>query len=387
MPSKVLTINNELIPATEAVILATGEYLHAERDAAEYGTDEITGLNWPIASLTRAFGEDGNLITCARRNTVQYNGSRYHRTYLEDNGLCQTAEGDIVRDCDAYFWASDGQNHSRPEEPARGSLWDYSAGPKERDMRNGARYGFGVEIEKNELPTFPFVKEEVYNLTGAVLERDGSVSNGFELKTPIYDLFGKDTEARLKAFEPYCNIPNNNNAGGHIGFSIQGKTDEQTLYGIRGFLPLIYAMYPNRTANSYCTAKPVDRLLRDREKMQAVNLRGNYIEFRIFPAVWSYNTLLFRFRLMQQIAKKFGRSLYAILLELVTDGSDLNKLFTGTVYTDPLKFEALIKRTIATDQRQGTNRLTAAKVSIITHHLRQYMELAAARTAAAPIEA
>ena len=365
-----VTLNDgRVVNASEAIYLQTGYYVW-KYDIGLYGTDAVTGLHYPRSYMVWAHAMMPEEVLTLLSDCVVVGSDHYHTRYLRNYDIICTVEGDYMYNDDAYLWDSDGEYHSHRERAPQGSLWDYSAGPREKDLRNGAKFGFGVEIEKNALPSFNFDKEEFYDLTGAVLERDGSVCRGFELKTPIYDLFGADTEQRLYAFKPYCDITNNENAGGHIGFSVRGKNDEQVLNGVRGFLPLIYAMYPSRVRNSYCRGKNVNDLKQDREKMQAVNLRGSYIEFRIFPAVWNYDTLLFRFRLMQLIAKRYGRSFFAVITELVTEGTELNTLFRTSVYANNDKFLQLVQRSIDNDRRFGTNKLTAARIADIEAALR-----------------
>jgi len=291
-------------------------------------------------------------------STVQqvHNGEYYRA----ENTRYVESEGEYYHFEDVYFWDSDDEYHLEPEPVEdKNTLWGYSCGPQEKyfvneDDTGSQKFGWGIEIEKSEFPSFDFNKTELYDRTGAVIERDGSVSNGFELKTPVYNLFSPKTDEKLAELENFCNIQGTQNAGGHIGFSMEGKTDIELLNLCRGFLPLIYAMYRKRVSNSYCQAKKIPSLLRDREKMQSIRLRDSYIEFRIFSAVKSFYTIQFRLQLFRIIANNLGASFSKVLNMATTSGTELNTLLTLKVYNSEDKMSVLINNTLEMQKAFGT---------------------------------
>jgi hypothetical protein len=284
-------------------------------------------------------------------------------------------EGEYYRAEDCFYWDSDGQYHLQ-EENTKNSLYGYGAGPREKCFlyddsdKNTGLFGWGIEIEKNAMPDFDFDKKELYDATGAVIEEDSSVSDGFELKTPIYNLNSPRTIERLRELEKFCNVKNVRNAGGHIGFSVEGKNDEQLLDLCRGFLPLIYAMHKKRIKCDYCTAKKISDLKNDGSKYQSIRLRGNYIEFRIFGAVRTFDTILFRLDLFRIMAANLGANFGKVLLMAVNVNHPLHALLKR-VYGKKRKFERLIDDAVLIDRDFGTGRLTAASIRKISERIQK----------------
>jgi hypothetical protein len=380
--------------------ITSGDVYHSEQDECYFNYDEINGEYIDADNAVCAFGRRGDEVWTHERECVEYRGQYYVTDYLNDNDivilhdqeLCHInraqyvqSEGEYYRDDDVYFWECDGEYHLEPEEeeeevqPQKNTLWGYDQGPRElnythEDAGAGTVFGFGIEIEKNALPSFDFEKEQIYSNTGAVLERDGSVSNGFELKTPVYNLLSPKTEERLKPLAEFCNIKEIQGAGGHIGFSMEGKNDEELLNLCRGFLPLIYAMYKNRLKNHYCEAKPINKLIKEKQKFQSVRLRGHYIEFRIFSAVKSYETVIFRLNLFRCIAKNIGASFSRVLIMAINPAHELNKLLTGlNVYNNAANFERLITDAIEFHKTIGRGRLSQKKIDKIIETVRKNM--------------
>lgn len=369
-----------------------GDFYHEDKDANEFCYDDVDDEYILQSDAVMAYGKRGEQIFTKENNCVEYRGRYYLSDYLDDNDLCQLENGDICRrdnaiyidGCgyyhtdDCYYWESDGEYHlePEPEEEEDNTLWGYGDGPCEKnfvkeDAKEGEKisFGWGVEIEKNALPSFDFNKQEIYEESGAVLEKDSSVSDGFELKTPIYNLLSHKTEERLKKLKKFADISNVEGAGGHIGFSMTGKNDDELIDLCAGWLPLIYSMYKKRLNNHYCTGKKIDDIKGSGEKFQAIRMRGNYIEFRIFSSVKSFDTLIFRLRLFRIIARNLGKSFSSILGMAVNRNSELYKLLTGDVYADGNKFERLIKDSIDINAQFGKRKLTQVTINKISEKL------------------
>lgn len=277
---------------------------------------------------------------------VYYNGEAYDRRHLDMYELA-IHNGEVLHYDDLPY--DDDEDEDEDED----LLWGYDSGVREKfyvdDDKVGdvVQFGIGFEIEKSEMPDFYFCKHDVYHTTGCVLERDSSVSDGFELKTATYNLMSPKTEERLRGIKQFCDIEGVKNAGGHVGFSMSGKTDRELLDLCSGWLPLIFAMYKKRLSNTYCSAKKFDDIKYSLDKMQAVRMRGNYLEFRLIASVKSFDTLLFRLSLFRIMAKHLGKSFSYILTMMVTDGTELNTLLRSDIYKDDKKFSRLLNDAIS----------------------------------------
>lgn len=364
------TTAGEIVLNSECIYTREGHYCHvtADKDVI-YCIDELATTRRKyilMENSVQAYGNNQELFTTYIADAYTYRGEYYHRDYLSENNLVRTYEGDISHIDDVFYWNSDGEYHHEEEtDQDENAIYSYDCGIREKDYRHedieeesAKIFGFGIEIEKNELPSFEFNRRILYEETGAVIERDSSVSNGFELKTPIYNLLSSKTDERIKALKSYCDIHNVQNAGGHIGFSLEGYNDEQLLNAVRGFLPLIYAMHKKRLTNTYCRAKRVSRLIQEKyEKMQSIRLRGNYIEFRIFSSVKTFDTLIFRLELFRIIAQNLNASFGKVIGMCIDSKHPLHKLLSARIYADGEKFRRLIIDAIDIDRNFGQGRI------------------------------
>jgi hypothetical protein len=371
-----------------------GNTYHEENDNDNFAWDEYKEEYIEEENTISAYGYRGREIYTHRNNCVEVGRNNYVIEFLSENDIVTLANGDYCHLDDAcyvedegeyyhtdevYYWESDECYHLEPEgeEAQINTLWSYSGGPQEKNYVNEdaeegkIKFGFGIEIEKNDMPNFDFNRNEIYEQTGAVLEKDSSVNRGFELKTPVYNLMSAKTEERLQPLKPFADIKNVENAGGHIGFSMEGKDDKELLNLCRGFLPLIYAMYKKRIDNHYCQAKPVNKLQEENEKFQSIRLRGNYIEFRIFSSVKSYNTILFRLNFFRIMAQNLGASFNKVITQAVTTGTPLHALLVSDVYKDVDKLERLINDAVQIDKTLGTNKITEKTINKIGEELKK----------------
>lgn len=375
-------------------VIIDGDFYHEQEDSEEFCYDDVDDEYILQSDAVCAYGKRRIEVYTKEDNCIKYNRQWYVKEYLSDNDLVELDNGDIcsydnaccVNDCwyytdDCYYWESDGEYHLEEEETDEdNSLWGYGDGPTEKNFvvkdaseaeKNNLvpSFGWGIEIEKSEMPNFDFNKQDIFEETGAVLESDSSVNNGFELKTPVYNLMSGKTEERLKDLKRFANITGVDGAGGHIGFSMTGKDDQELLDLCAGWLPLIYSMYKKRLSNSYCSGKKIDALKYSGEKMQAIRMRGHYIEFRIFASVKTYDTLIFRLRLFRLIARNLGKSFSSIVGMAINKKSELYKLLSGDVYADGSKFERLIKDSIDINTQFGKRKLTQTTINKISNKL------------------
>ena len=125
-------------------------------------------------------------------------------------------------------------------------------------------------------------------------------------------------------------------------------------------------MHSHRIGNSYCQAKKIKKLIDDRDKYQSIRLRGNYIEFRIFSAVHTFNHLKFRLSFFRIMAANLGAPFGKVLRMAVNEKSPLCQLLLSlNTYQNKEKFEAMIQRAINMDRTFGTGRITENNISKI----------------------
>lgn len=353
-----------------------GYWYHSEQDSSDIAYDEERQEYILDDDAVICYGRRGREITAHQDDCVLVGSEWYHNDYLSSNDIVYCDDDDCYhhRD-DLYYWESDGCYHLEEEED-NNDLWGYGDGYQEKNfVREDAQpnevisFGFGMEIEKNEMPSFYFNKEDVYYSTGAVMEEDGSVSSGFELKTPVYNLMSPKTDERLLKLKKFCDIGNVENAGGHIGFSMSGVNDEELLDLCSGFVPLIFAMYKKRLQNSYCEGRTIEELKRSGDKMQAIRMRGNYLEFRVIASVKTYETAVFRLNFFRIMAQNLGKNFSGVMGMATNPTHPLHKLLTADIYKDTDKFERLIKDAIDINAMFGKRKLTIRSINKINLQL------------------
>jgi hypothetical protein len=212
-----------------------------------------------------------------------------------------------------------------------------------KDKSANAKMKIGFEVEKEDSNFSDFSNVRALNWDA---ERDGSLnSNGFELVSAIYDLEDltqfKEDASQIKN---YLNADSSKNCGGHINVSIQDKTNKEVFNLIRGFVPLIYAMYYGRLENRFAMAKKINDL-GDYNRYDAFNFTksNGILEIRIFSAVKNIEQLIWRAELMALMFKHSRKGSASVLKMLFTDSpikAHLLKIY------DLDKFNKLIDRVI-----------------------------------------
>lgn len=249
-------------------------------------------------------------------------GKTMHQDNYRDHGYKETPSGEMyhrnvlhyVQDLneyhheddegDSHFYHSDGYYYSF-EEPAN-DRHDYHAGPRE-NYSDGAKFRFGVEVEKEDY--WPMSNYELYEVdnTGWARERDGSLDDesGFELVSPIFDLFGDrfDEQVNSDILSEHINAKHTSSCGGHMGFSIKNKCGAQVFDLYNGFFPLLIAMYRKRLNGNWSKLRTNNSYKSGRHRYSAINVQSGYIEFRIFSAVKDVSNLLWRRDLLRIMAK------------------------------------------------------------------------------------
>lgn len=300
--------------------------------------------------VVEAYGRRGRYETCLVDNCYRFRDEWYHEDYLDDNNLCIDYNGEVASLYDVflhsngeYYYEEEYDEYDDDDDDDDSSLFSYHSQERVNASGDNPPFTIGFEIEKNKKPPFSFSKDEMYD-EGFIMEEDGSV-NGFELVTPTFNLFDEKLESKLEYIKAFCNVDDVRNCGGHIHFGINGVNGVNTVKKVQGWLPLIYAMYRGRTRNSYCTAKSVKRLLDEQCRTQSVRVLDDHVEFRVFSAVTSFTTLIWRLGLMRILAKNIDLTFEQVLIEAINQETELGA-HLKLVYTDDNRFFKMLESAV-----------------------------------------
>lgn len=354
---------------------------------SEYDEEYLHIDNAVYAYINR---RDQSYINADSNNVWQYGGEYYITDALSDNDLCEY-DGDIyhyddMRYCEdigeslpeneCYYCEETDQYYAERENISNKGLKQYHQS-KIEDKSNEAKIKIGFEVEKEDSNFRDFNNVRAI---GWDAERDGSLnSDGFELVSAIYDLedltqFKQDTNQ----IKNYLNADSSKNCGGHINVSIKDKTNKEVFNLIRGYVPLIYAMYYGRLENRFATAKKVNEL-GDYNRYDAFNFTKNsgILEFRIFSAVKTKEQLIWRAELIALMFKHHRKGSASVLKMLFTDSqikTHLLKMYSTN------KYEALIDRVIKYTDIYMTAKDSQQTARIIIDHKNKAQTLTDAQT-------
>lgn len=190
----------------------------------------------------------------------------------------------------------------------------------------------GIEVEKvDSRLQHDALVYELFQTTGWKKESDGSLgAGGYELISPKLPLL--DMNRIIKACEPvkkYINGQSDSSCGGHINVSRKGVNSRDLLKGMKGFVPIIYALYESRLTNRYCQAKKWLQYFNYRDKYTAFYLKNESIcEIRLFSRVTNYTTLQWRIKLLQTLFGDYGKNLNQFVLKMSNRETPLYQLLS-----------------------------------------------------------
>lgn len=198
----------------------------------------------------------------------------------------------------------------------------------------GTEFTMGFEVEKEDCDariscSFRDLPHGWTKETDASLDSD----SGYELISPVYDLFGTLHEDDIESSEllkQHINGTFSNRCGGHIHVASSKYTVEEIFEGVSGFFPVLYSLYVKRLDVGYSFAKKKHEYL-NRDKRSSIYVRGDTLEFRIFPAVKNVKNLLWRVELLRIIMRNFGASERDVLRMLCDSTSELHKHIESVV--------------------------------------------------------
>lgn len=196
-------------------------------------------------------------------------------------------------------------NSSREDRP----VFKYHSCEGRGDRSEDYRYRVGIELEREDgefrdsLDKYDFLDK-----TGWVVERDCSLDDeiGFEAISPILPLKLGELEKLFSTGDllKLARTEYSGACGGHITISDKKRTPSEIIDDIAGYLPLIYALFPNRVCNSYCSPRRKE-VYKESGGHIALNKRGDCkgsgLEIRLFDAPRDEKDILNRFKLLKYI--------------------------------------------------------------------------------------
>jgi hypothetical protein len=275
--------------------------------------------------------ENNSDYSCFEGNYYDSDGLDYHGLeWCEDTGSIDYRDNLYYHEDRGYF--------SYPEESyVRGY---HNGSYKTMTFDDKSKYKIGYEIEKEDETVRNSIDiDDFEDETGHYWrkESDGSLDCdcGYELISPTFE-FNID-----KIFEhiegnpllvSHINAEKSTCCGGHIHLSEKGLSGDQLFEKVRGYTPLLYALYYGRVDKQYCKGKCNEDLKNDNEKYQAIKIHHDRIEFRIISAVPNVSTLKWRTKLLMMI--------------LQHPTNDVIKAY----YNVDTKFTKLLKQTYSDDK-------------------------------------
>lgn len=202
------------------------------------------------------------------------------------------------------------------------------------DRSDFAKYRFGFECEKEDSLCSDDLAD--YLEYGYSPESDCSLSDGFELVSPMYDLMSDDLDNVIKKslnIRRDINAEYSKNCGGHMSISHAHLSGGEFYSKIETWMPLLMALYPKRLKNHYCSPISNSSCKSARGERRAINVSNNRIEFRIFPAIKNVDNLLWRRDLLRIMIKNQGMSYIDIHKAMNDVTSELGSLLSK-VYSD-----------------------------------------------------
>lgn len=223
-----------------------------------------------------------------------------------------------------------------------------------KDMSEWSHLRFGMELEKNEI-CWDSEAHSSYKKAWWRCEEDWSVEA--EYITPILSLddIDKSIEWIMSTGRDIVYGDINEDCWWHIHISTKNINDSNTelfYRKVRLFMPLLWAIYPERATNTYCSKNTRQLSSTWSEKYSDCTPHSYYwsVEIRIFPWVASEKTMKFRLGLCKIIAKKAEELMdkdcdYRTIIEYIKGSTELMEVLS-IVYNTPEKINTLVERII-----------------------------------------
>lgn len=244
-------------------------------------------------------------------DTVEAYGGNYggQLIWLDNSIFAEDVDGHFHEsDAGEYVFYHENRDAYYTYEPEQGTL-EYHAQQSLGYINRtnaGTLYTIGFEVEKEDEDIFNnYTADDTSNL-GWSREHDGSLDEdtGYELVSPIYDLFDSKLEDEIAASQilrDHINADASTRCGGHINFGKVGTSGSQLLKECAAFLPLFVALYRKRVLSRWASMRVDINEYDGSDRYVAFNVKREYIEFRLIARVHDVDTMLWRrdlFRIM-----------------------------------------------------------------------------------------
>jgi hypothetical protein len=243
----------------------------------------------------------------------EYDGEFYDDEALSYSDLVLDFQGSVRHSDDVYYHESDGEYYDYPEEEDEEYTRSYHSGEtyfKDFDNENNkTKYKIGFEIEKEDSDVLRGINIDDFeeNCPKWKKEHDGSLNdNGYELVSPAMTFNTKKIFEYIKENETlieHINGSFSTRCGGHINLSHSDMNGNDLFDSLKGYTPLLYALYSGRVNRDYSRGKNNEDLKNDGDKKQAIRIGRDRIEFRIFSAVRDVVNLEWRCKLIELMTK------------------------------------------------------------------------------------
>ena len=252
---------------------------------------------------------------------------------LDEDAIYCEGDGEYYSNDDVgrnIFEHSDGEYYTSEEEP-EDDVTGYHDGIRETTREaQTAKFTIGFEVEKEDRDLLESYDTHECERKGWARERDGSLDDeiGFELVSPVFDLFGDTLDKHLQtdAIRDHVDANYTSSCGGHINIGMKDVGGREFFDEIKGFIPLILTIYRHRLTNRYCRAQKNINDYKDGDKYTAINVKSRYIEIRVPGAVINTANLVWRRDLMRIMVNKYmGAGPVRILRDLTNKRSELHK--------------------------------------------------------------
>lgn len=275
-----------------------------ESEDEYYPIDDCV-LVWTGRRSQEWFVESSDDVYC-------YEGEHFTYDALGDHDLVQMEGGDIEHRDNVYYWESDNEYHYEEEENTNFVREYHNGGYRSvefNDVETKYRIGFEIEKEDKNIKESMYIDEfedKTNNLWRK--ERDGSLDDteGYELVSPTFDFSIKHIFEHINhnhILVSHINADYGKSCGGHINLSKKGYSGKEMFEEVKGYTPLLYALYYGRVNKNYTKGKSNRDLENDNEKYQAIRIHDNRIEFRIISAVPNVDVLKWRCELIETMLK------------------------------------------------------------------------------------
>lgn len=167
--------------------------------------------------------------------------------------------------------------------------------------KSGSKMHFWIELERSEYIDFSSDEYKQLNADGWRCENDCSVAAEYISPVLSLDNIEESIEFIKSTAEPILNGSISHKCGWHIHVSVKWVKCEDLWNRCAPFMPLLWAIYPERATNNYST-RPTKQNPGRRDFVLKPEI--GTVEFRIFPWCKGEDMLRFRLQLLNLIVSR-----------------------------------------------------------------------------------